>query len=212
MFLIIIFLFPLSAKAQGMKEDYYNRLIGGLIGGANITQIDGVGYQGYKKVGFSGGGILYLTLGDVNLPFPGTLAFSMEVLYNQKGAIGKGYTQAGVRGQHIDLHYAELPIQINLFRGTRKTDFGMGFSFGYLGYQQELIEMDTGEEIKNAHPFKKFDLSYVLTGNIHLWKGIYFSPRFQYSMISIRNNNRRFGGRNENYNHLWSLRIMYLFK
>lgn len=210
--LFTIFCSQFSGFAQYKQEDYYNRLLGGLTAGANFTRIDGVGYKDNFKWGFSGGGILYLTMGDVDLPFPGTLAFSIEVLYNQKGAIGKGRMQGGILSQSIDLKYAEIPIQINLFRGTRKSNFGMGFAFGYLGYQEELIETENDLTIKNAHPFKKLDLSYVITGNIHLWNGFYLSPRFQYSLISIRNNNGRFGGRNEQFNNVWSLRLMYLFK
>ncbi len=215
-FCLIITVFLTFSQANSQRfnanEDYYNRLIGGFILGANATQVDGSGYDGYNKWGISGGGILYLTLDDIDLPFPGTIAFSLEVLYNQKGAIGRGLIKSGVTSQVIDMHYAEIPIQVNLFRGTRKSNFGMGAAVGYLGFVEEVIENQSGVTLKDGYPFKKWDLSFVITGNLHLWNGFYFSPRFQYSMISIRNNNSRFGGRNEQFNNIWSLRLMYMFK
>src|SRR5690554_5720067 len=212
---LILFMF-LSTTTFGQfyaNHDYYNRLIGGVVGGVGFSQVDGDGYKGYDKLGFTGGGILYMTMGDVNLPFEGTVAFSFEVMYSQKGAKGKGgVPNGGITAQQIQMHYGEIPIQINIFRGTRKSNIGTGFSLGYLGFSEELITTITGEEIKDGYPFRKLDLNYVLTGNIHLWKGIFLSPRFQYSMISVRNNNKRFGGRNEQFNNMWSIRLMYLFK
>src|SRR5690606_22344467 len=95
------------ALAQRYNEEY-NTFVGGLIGGANFTQVDGDGYRGYDKTGWNVGGIVYLPFGDVDLPVEGTVALSMEVLYSQKGAIGDGpVPHLGILNQTIHLHYAE---------------------------------------------------------------------------------------------------------
>lgn len=209
--LLILLTSTSHARQKYGKEDFYHQLYGGLILGANYSKIDGVVYDGYNKWNISGGGILFMSFGDVNLPFEGTVALSMEVLYNQKGALGTGLTSSGMQSQKVDLHYAEVPIQINIFRGSKRNIYGLGASLGYLGFAEETIEQKNGTVIKDGYPFHKLDLSFVITANVHLWRGFYLSPRFQYSMISIRNNNNRFGGRDEQFNNLWSFRLMYLF-
>lgn len=198
--------------AQYTNNPEYEELQGGLIGGVNFSQVDGDGYKGYDQIGFTGGGILYLPFGnDVGLPFDATVALSMEVLYEQKGAHGVGsVANSTVTSQDILLHYAEVPIQVNIFRGTRKSNFGMGLAIGYLGLSEETIEEGNMIQIKNGYPFHKFDLSYVLTANIHIYNGFFISPRFEYSLISIRNNNSRFGGRDQQFNNTMAIRIMYL--
>lgn len=196
--------------AQYYNDDYY-RLTGGLVGGANISQVDGDGYKGYDKLGFTGGGVLFLPFGDMEMPLDATIALSLEVLYTQKGAIGPDVIPGtSFRSQEIRLHYAEVPVQINLYRGPRKSGFGAGFSIGYLGFSEELVDKGGGVVIKDALPFNKFDLNFVLTGNIHIWQGFYLSPRFQYSLISVRNNNGAYGGRNEQFNNVLALRLIYL--
>lgn len=199
--------------AQAYNEEY-NNFVAGLVGGLNFTQVDGDGYRGYSKIGFNGGGIIYLPFGYMeNMPLDGTLALSLEVSFTQKGSKGKTpIPNTGVLSQDINLQYAEVPIQLNFYRGSRKTGFGAGFSVGYLASSEELIDNGGGVILKNALPFRKFDFNFVLTGNVHLYKGFFLSPRFQYSLVSIRNNNSMYGGRNEQFNNVVSLRLMYLVK
>lgn len=198
--------------AQTYNNPEYEELQGGLVGGVNFSQVDGDGYKGYDKIGPVAGGILYMPFGNnVGLPFNATIALSMEVLYEQKGAQGKGLVPNSiVTNQDILLHYAEVPIQLNLFRGTQKSNFGMGLAIGYLGLSEETIDEENSIQLKNGYPFHKFDLSYVLTANIHIFNGLFISPRFEYSLISIRNNNSRFGGRDQQFNNTVSIRLMYL--
>lgn len=199
-----------QAHAQYYNNPEYTELQGGLIAGANFSQVDGDGYKGYDKTGINAGGILFLPFGEnVGLPFDATLALSLEVLYEQKGSVGKGAVpnSNGVVAQKIQLHYAEVPVMLNLFRGTRKSGFGMGLAVGYLGFSEETIEPG---KLKEGNPFKKLDFSFVLGGNIHIYKGFFLNPRFEYSLLSVRNNNGRYGGRDTQYNNIISLRVMYL--
>lgn len=185
-------------------EEAYTSLSAGLIGGINFSQVDGDGYKGYNKINATGGGIIYLPFRNMDLPIDGTIALSMEVLYTQKGS--KGNTPVlGIKSQTINLHYGEVPIQINYYRGARKSGFGVGLAIGYLGFSEETIDGVANTEF----PFKKFDLNFVMTGNIHLYKGLFVSPRFQYSMLSVRNNEGGYG-RSQQFNNVFALRLMYL--
>lgn len=208
---IAIMLVCLSKQASfAQYNDEYNTFIGGLVAGANFTQVDGDGYKGYNKVGLNVGGIVYLPFGEMDLPVEGTIALSMEVLYSQKGSMSNGPSAAyGLKSQKINIQYAEVPIQLNYFRGTQKSSVGAGLSIGYLARYEELIDNGGGTIVKNGYPFRKYELSFVLTGNIHIWKGLFISPRFQYSLIPIRVSTGGYG-RNEQFNNVLAIRLMYL--
>jgi len=209
--LITVVLFCTSTvKSLAQYRESYNTFIGGLVAGANFTQVDGDGYRGYHKTGINAGGIVYLPFGDMDLPVEGTIALSMEVLYVQKGSASNGPSQAyGLLSQNINLQYGEVPIQLNYFRGTQKSSVGAGLSIGYLGRYEELIDKGGGKIIKNGFPFRRYELSFVLTGNIHIFKGFFISPRFQYALIPIRVSTGGYG-RNQQFNNVLSLRLMYL--
>src|SRR5690606_3829951 len=103
-FLLMLVFFSLKARAQYYSNSEYNLFVAGLIAGPDWSQVDGDGYKGYHKTGFTGGAIIYLPLGDIDLPFDATLAFSMEVAYTQKGAKGTGgVPNSNVMGQEINL-------------------------------------------------------------------------------------------------------------
>lgn len=208
----ILVLLLSTARLHAQYNDEFHNLTCGLVGGVDFSQVDGDGYKGYSKVGYTGGGILMLPFGEMDMPITdATIALSLEVLFTQKGSKGAGAITGGI-GQNINLQYAEVPLQLNLYRGARKSGFGAGFSIGYLASSEETIDQLNGTVIKPGYPFKKFDLNFVLTGNLHLWNGFFLSPRFQYSMLSIRDNNGRYGGRDQQFNNVVSIRLMYLFR
>jgi len=209
--IIGLFLSCLKATAQDYNPEY-SIFAGGLTAGANFTQIDGDSYKGYDNTGISAGGIIFLPFGeDMNLPLPGTIALSMEVTYNQKGSKGKANSAYGILSQTVDLKYAEVPILINWYRGTRSSIFGAGFAIGYLGSQEEMIDRGSGPKLQTEFPFRKFDFSFVLSPSIHIWNGFYINPRFQYSLLSIRKNDGGIGNSSQ-FNNVWSVKLMYLFK
>lgn len=202
-----------KAMAQNPSNYYVENpktFVGGFVGGANFSQVDGDSYRGYKKVGFNAGAILYAQLKP-------QLAASIEILYVQKGAISNGaqlsrgnITQ--INKQNISLNYAEIPIQLNYF-DQRKSHFGGGFSYAQLIGSKEEINVSSSS-IKydpDKYPFKKMDINLVLTGQLHLYKGLFAGLRFQYSMISIRDDVDPLFGRSEQFNNVFALRLMYLF-
>lgn len=174
--------------------------------GADFTQVDGDSYLGYHKKGIQAGGAVYMMLGE-------DVGLCMELLYTQKGsrsnAIGV-YNGSAVTKYSIALNYAEVPVLLYFFT-KKQHHFGAGFSYGQLVQHNELIETAPHQDIDlTSYPFRKADLSFVLGSNVHLWKGLYFGARFQYSMLSVRNNVPADLGRPSQFNNVWAFRVMYL--
>jgi hypothetical protein len=209
--ILSLFLCPLSGIAQRYSTNpELNIFTGGLIGGMNISQIDGDSYKGYDKVGINAGGIVFLPFGtDMGLPLPGTLALSMEILLSQRGSNGGINPSYGVYKQEINMLYGDVPLMLNWYRGPRKSIVGAGFSIGFLGFREELMDRGMGMQLIKSNDFNFADFSFVLSPNIHVWNGFYLNPRFQYSLISVRRNNS-IGNKNQ-FNNTLSLRLMYLF-
>lgn len=209
-----------KAAAQN-PDSYYEEVprtfYGGLIVGANFTQLDGDNYAGYHKVGINAGGIVYTR-------FDEHFAASIEILYSQKGARGhkeqQGPSGAYIKSYDVRLNYAEVPLQLCYF-DRRKSHFGAGLSISRL-----VSVKETGDALLipapvdfDKYPFKKMDYNFIIGGSLHLIKGLFLNARFQYSLVPVRKGDVQagtgvppfFSGRGEQYNNMWTVRVMYLF-
>lgn len=198
----------LAQNPSSYYEEVPRTFYGGLLGGVNFTQVDGDSYAGYHKVGFNVGGIAYAQ-------FAPHLAGSLEILFSQKGSRGHKEQESGTPGifikkYRIDLNYAEVPLQLNYF-DRRKSHFGGGFSYSQLISSNEKVETQNGAVNVDEYKFRKMDINFILGGNLHLVKGLFLNARFQYSIIPIRKDIPPGFGRSEQYNNMWTLRLMYLF-
>jgi len=212
----------IRAKAQEswyMEEE--RTFYAGVIAGANFCQVDGDDFKGYRKLGVNLGGIVYARLDQEHF------AASLEILFSQKGAKGHIPTPLlpNINGSSIqqtttmtnyrlNLTYAEVPVMFNYF-DKRKSHFGAGLSYSQLVQSSETFKTDV---VLNPpynqfdYPMKKYDLNLLLSGNLHCWKGLFLNLRFQYSLLTIRNKvDANLGRPNQQYNNMFTLRLMYLF-
>jgi hypothetical protein len=91
--------------------------------------------------------------------------------------------------------------------------FGGGFSYSRLGTAREQITIVPAQSVNlDDYPFKKSDFNFLLGGSLHCWKGFFINMRFQYSIISIRDKTPQNYGRSQQFNNMWVIRMMYLFK
>ncbi len=209
--IIVLAMLLVSIAQKATAQNYYvddRTFYGGVVGGLNFTQVDGDNFAGYHKTGFNVGGIVYTKMDE-------HLMASIEVLYVQKGARSKGYFTVNpgmyITDYGITLNYAEVPLIINYF-DKHKNHFGGGFSYARLGTAQEHITtVPTNTVDLNDFPFKKNDYNLVLNGALHCWKGLYLNLRFQYSLLSIRNNTPQNYSRGQQFNNVYCIRLMYLF-
>lgn len=198
-------------NAQNYYVDDVRTFYGGLVVGSTFTQVDGDNFAGYNKPGLTAGGIVYAQLVD-------KLAGSIEILFTQKGA-RSNKTQFSnnrlfrIENYAIDLNYAEVPIMLNYF-DRRKSHFGAGVSYSQLiSYKESATTTPALPDTLDLdnYPFKKYDLNFLLSGSLHLYKGLFLTYRFQYSLIPVRTKIYGEFGRAEQYNNMHVLRIMYLF-
>lgn len=227
---LILFALVLMVKGNVVKaqETWYvedeRTFYAGVLAGANFTQVDGDDFRGYHKVGVNVGGIAYARLDE-------HLAASLEILFSQKGAKGNiptelrpyysmgGYVSsihnsANMTNYHLDLNYAEVPVMLNYF-DKRKSHFGAGFSYSQLVNSSERFNTDVPLNPpynQYNYPMKKYDVNLLLSGNLHLWQGLFLNIRFQYSLLPIRKEvDPNLGRPNQQYNNMFTLRLMYLF-
>ncbi len=210
---------PYSANAQSYYDEVPRLFYGGVVAGANFTQVDGDNFAGYHKVGANVGGIVYAHLAN-------KLAASMEILFVQKGSRAHkeqvtpfidpvAGSPIRINKYNIDLNYAEVPIMINYF-DKRKSNFGVGFSYSHLISSNEKI-ITTPTLAPDTDPsnygFRKSDINFLAGVNLKLVGGLFLNVRFQYSMFSIRDKDERYNNyiRKNQFNNLYVLRLMYLF-
>lgn len=209
--LIATNLFTICAEAQYFERE--RLFFGAICAGANFTQVDGDNFAGYHKAGLNLSGLVYIRLGQKFAP-------SFELCYAQKGSRSGNNQyalandkQTGFKKYRINLNYAELPLLLNYF-DEKKSNFGAGFSFSYLMTSKESYTTSTGityEQDAKLFPFRKTDVNFLLNGNAHIWKGIFINLRYAYSLYSIRKNFNPFTGRAQQFNNIWTARMMYLF-
>jgi len=203
----------LLQPARSLAQSYYiedpKLFTGGLILGGNFAQVDGDQIAGYHKVGLNVGGIVYVNVHE-------HVSISLEILYSQKGSrMSKAQLTATgmyITDYRINLNYAEIPVMVN-FMDKRKSSFGAGFSYSRLATSGENMTT-TPSQVFNPddYPFKKGDLNFISGGSLHLWKGLFVNLRFQYSLISIRDKVPQSTEKGAQFNNLWAVRLMYLFK
>lgn len=204
-------LFTFQASAQSYYEDLPRTFYGGVVAGANFSQVDGDRFAGYHKVGMNLGGIVYTQ-------FAPNLAVSMEILYSQKGSRGHkaqlSTSQAYLVQNHkIRLDYAEVPLMLCYF-DKRKSHFGLGFSYSQLIQNREDVQTNPTFPVallEEEYPFRKMDINFLIGGSLKLYQGLFLNLRFQYSMIPIRTKVHPELGRQEQFSNLYALRLMYLF-
>jgi hypothetical protein len=203
--------FSNKLSAQSYYVEDPRTFYGGLLLGGNFTQVDGDRFAGYHKVGLNVGGIVYAQMAE-------HFAASIEILFSQKGSRAHKSQESTSRAYiisryDINLNYAEVPLMLNYF-DKRKSHFGAGFSYAQLISSKETVEttpvMNPPVNFED-YPFKKMDINFLVGFNLHLVKGLFLNGRFQYSMLPVRKDVQYEFGRSEQFNNMWTMRLMYLF-
>jgi hypothetical protein len=200
-------------------KSFGQRIQGAVIGGFNLSQVDGDEIYGFSKFGLNAG------LGAV-VPLGKNFSFSIETLYNQKGSFqSKQYTETDSLGNEfngqykLNLDYLEVPV---LFHYNDKDILmaGLGFSYGRLINVKEYEHTRKVETTTlNGGPYDRNDFSVIADLRFRVWKKF---PRFKanirysYSMVKIRtrdfyNTRGEYVNTRDQFNNLISIRLIYMF-
>lgn len=146
---------------------------GALVGGLNLSQIDGDNASGYNKVG--------LNVGIRGIIMPSEKNhFYAELLYSQRGSLIRFGQGAHSDVGKINVSFAEIPVMyvINdwLADGYYRVGFSFGLSYGRLvGFSTNFSEWEAMEDV-----LVKNDLG----GKVGLHYK--FSPRFGVQILASR--------------------------
>ena len=143
----------------------------GFSSGIILSQLDGDGFTGYDKFGVRLGIRSHAYLSR-------RVDFIIELNYEEKGSRfeAKDSENPGLKNQHVDLGYAEVPVIFRLYLKNRRTFFGeAGVALSYL-IKNSFKDGNSGTSINRydevSDNFRRSELNAVLGA------GYAVTPRF----------------------------------
>ncbi len=203
-------------KEEAKKINVDREIKGILIGGVNLTQVDGDQVYGFHKAGINAG------FGGM-LPLGHRFSLSVEVLYDEKGAFQKIPNSTADSGKQLPYYslkwnYLTAPIMVH-FEDRSTWTFGLGFSWGrMISFKEKEWNVDKPWTRPDTITYKtKNDFSVIADIRFRVWKHLKFNIRYSYSMAKIRSRyyNPQPGSidpwtRNQ-FNNTITIRLLYYF-
>lgn len=185
------------------------RIIGSVIGGMNLAQVDGDEVYGYNKFGLNIGASATVPLGK-------NFTVTLENIYNQKGAFQSEQYSDSLNGAYrLKLYYLEVPL---LIQYTDKDFFtaGAGFSWGRLVKSSEVENGGASEPYIDEVPFNNNDYNIIADLRFPIYRRLKANIRYSYSVSKIRT--REFNPPYSNdqwtrnqFNNYLSFRVIWMF-
>lgn len=170
------------ASAQDDAPPVGHRFGGGVIGGANFSQVDGDGYGGYNALGGIAGVWLSRQIGRSDW------GFRVEIRYVGKGSrsVGLFGGKQGVRATNYSftLHYLELPIYAE-YVFLERFVANIGLSAGYLLGWSERNTYGDIDKATRLSP-KRWELAGHIALAWHFQSRWAVRGGFAYSILPIR--------------------------
>ncbi len=208
--LLLFYMSPVLVNAQSTQDIYLGneayRFFGGLVCGANFSQVDGDTYSGYNKVGLNAGAMVYTRLSS-------NFGASIEFNYTQKGSHGVSSTASPALGAYVSdyrlkLNYVEVPVILHILT-DRRLHYEAGASYAQLLNFSESIYSDPGMNIDpNIFYFRKTDICIIGGLCYQFYNWWFIEGRYQYSLVTIRDAQRIPIGGPVQYNNLFSIRLI----
>ncbi|PKP18127.1 MAG: hypothetical protein CVU06_12475 [Bacteroidetes bacterium HGW-Bacteroidetes-22] len=205
---VVALLITIGAKAQVFK--------GMVIGGFNLTQVDGDEVYGFDRIGANIGA-------GVFVPIDNNWGLSMETLFTMKGSYqGDQYLLSDSLGNRLTgsydlrLNYVEIPLLIH-YNDRDRITVGVGFSYARL---VGVTEKEHGVEITSTTvkdgPYKTSDYSLLADVRLRIYKSLLLNVRYCYSLAKIRtrdfyNVDGVYLRTREQYNNTISVRFIWMF-
>lgn len=199
-------------KSNFFSPDKEQVFYGGLTFGGNFSTVDGDTYAGYKKAGIVGGATVYARL----LP---KLLGNIELLYTQKGSRGVAQKTSVYSGPFferywLDLNYMEVPVMLH-YVFTPRLHIGVGTAYARLVGSREDVYSDQPKKLDpELNKFNTDDVNFIIGAGWQIGDGWFLMARYQRSTRSVRQPQNMPVWQNsyQEFNDLFSLRLMYLIK
>lgn len=190
---------------------------GAIIGGVNLSQVDGDQVYGFHKFGLNAGA-------SAIIPLKNRFDIAIETIFSQKGSYQKPqYDYSPSVPSHdstgeyeLKLTYIEVPV---LFQYQDKGGFivGAGFSWGRLVNVREKEFSTSANSVVwdnvtlNDGTYKKSDWDILGDIRLKIYKGLQFDFRYSYSFIKIRDRYfYYFKKLRHQYNNFLSFRLIWI--
>jgi hypothetical protein len=179
-----------------------------VIGGFNLSQVDGDEVYGFHKAGLNAGAA-------VIWPFSNRFELTIETIYSQKGSYQKPQYADSLSAEYkLKLRYLEVPI---LFHYNDKgiISFGLGLSWGRLIGVEEYEHGNrvTTTTLLNG-PYNLNDFDAMADVRFPIWKRLKGNVRYTYSLAPIRTREFHPPGNDPwtryQYNNFWTVRLIYV--
>ncbi len=197
--LIGLLSFSVTVKAQFIK--------GAVIGGVNLSQVDGDEVYGFKKFGANVGAAAII-------PFTDHWEVSIETIFSQKGSHQRPQREDSLTGEYLlKLNYLDIPVLVH-YNDKDIVTFGLGFSYGRLTHVEEYEHGRKIETTTIDGPYSRSDINAIADIRFRVWQRLKFNLRYSYSLKKIRT--REFTPpyvdpwTRDQYNNFWSFRMIYV--
>lgn len=203
--LILLFISIVSSNADAQV------IKGAVIGGFNLSQVDGDEVFGYKRMGMNVGA-------SAIIPFRERWAVCLETVFSQKGAFQKEQYYDSSRaftGEYdLRLNYAEVPVLLQ-YNDKGGLTFGAGLSWGRLVGSKEIEHGGLHKPYSDTVPFNNNDFNVLADFRFRVWKRLKFNLRYSYSFTNIRKREyTNLAGQSwirKQFNNTLSFRLVYVF-
>ncbi len=151
------------------------RFEGGLVGGFNLSQIDGDKLAGFNQIGITAGGKVGAILSD-------RWQLSLELLYSQQGASRSRADDLSSIYDKIRLNFVEVPVMINFKEW--KFHVNAGVSYARL-INFKVIDF-TGVDISDQQDFNENMLSLALGAIYYFNEDVGFEIRWNRALTDLQ--------------------------
>jgi hypothetical protein len=197
--LVILLKSSMVADAQVIK--------GAVIGGFNLSQVDGDEVYGFKKFGANMGAAAII-------PFTDHWEVSIETIFSQKGSHQKPQREDSLTGEYLlKLNYLDIPVLVH-YNDKDIVTFGLGLSYGRLTHVEEYEHGQLIETTTIEGPYSRSDINGIADIRFRIWQRLKFNVRYAYSLKKIRT--REFTPpyvdpwTRDQFNNFWSFRMIYV--
>lgn len=190
--LLVICLYSIQTMGQTFR--------GGVVFGANASQINGDLIAGFNKIGFHMG---LKVVSDITEK----IAWSTELLYSERGS----HTKASFTDPFtIAINYVEIPVLID-FKDWQQEDyykmhFEAGLSVGKI-IQEKVTDVGGNTNIEGLN---QTDISAIAGATFYSSDHLGFSARYTHS-INLLRDEKKFPGLSRFRGYFLTFRVLYLF-